>query len=178
MVFLIVDDLLSFSPGIDPLKAQSMIDDASALAVLAAPCLGVVPSTLTVANLAALKALLRGAILRWDDSGSGALSAQTAGAFSQTLDTRQVRRGMFWPGEIAQLRDICGGTSSGAFTRRHGLRRVRGSCAHLLAELRRALLLVWGRHRWLPAVWRLMLPGRPRVRRDGSRAPCRRHPRH
>ena len=114
--FLIVDDLLAFAPDIDQGKAAMMIEDAVALAVLAAPCIGVVPTTLPAAQQGALKAILRGAILRWNDSGSGALSAQTAGPFGQTLDTRQPRRGMFWPSEIAQLRDLCGGTSSGAFS--------------------------------------------------------------
>ena len=116
MAFLIVDDLQSFAPDIDLVKAAMMIEDASAMAVLAAPCIGTEPTTLSAAQLAALKAILRGAILRWNDSGSGALSAQAAGPFGQTLDTRQPRRGMFWPSEIAQLRDLCGGTSSGAFS--------------------------------------------------------------
>ena len=118
--FLVVDDLTPFAE-IDAAKAQTMIDDASALAVLAAPCLGAEPSEtqppLTVVQLAAVKAILRGAIVRWNDSGSGALSGQTAGPFGQTLDTRTPRRSMFYPSEIAQLRDICGGTSpSGAFS--------------------------------------------------------------
>lgn len=117
MVFLILEDLQAFAPGIDPVRAQAMIDDASAMAVLAAPCIAEDPSTLTVAQLAALKAILRGAILRWDEAGSGAMSAQTAGPFGMTVDTRQPRRGMFWPSEIQQLRDLCGGSlSSGAFS--------------------------------------------------------------
>jgi len=120
-MFLIVDDLLAFSPGIDPVKAASMIEDAEALAVLAAPCLAAEPSVtqpaLTAGQMAAVKAILRGAILRWDEAGSGALQSQTAGPFGQQLDTRQARRSMFYPSEIAQLRDVCGGTSpSGAFS--------------------------------------------------------------
>ena len=114
-MFLIVDDLLPFAPDIDPVKAAGMVEDASALAVLAAPCLGIEPSTLTVADRAALKAILRGAVLRWNEAGTGALAAQTAGPFGQTIDTRQARRGMFYPSEIAQLRDICGGKAGGAF---------------------------------------------------------------
>ena len=114
--FIIVDDLLAFAPDIDLVKAQGMVEDASALAVLAAPCLDVDPTTLTLAAQGALKAILRGAILRWNEAGTGALSAQTAGPFGQTIDTRQPRRGMFWPSEIKQLRDICGGIASGAFS--------------------------------------------------------------
>lgn len=72
---------------------------------------------LTPGQVDAAKAILRGAIMRWDDAGSGALSSQTAGPFGQQLDTRTPRRSMFYPSEIAQLRDVCGGTSpSGAFS--------------------------------------------------------------
>jgi len=106
--FLIVDDLLSFSPGIDQVKAQSMIDDATALAVLVAPCIDDVDFIYGDA----VKAILRGAILRWDEAGSGALQSQQAGPYGQTLDTRQVRKGMFWPSEIVQLQRLCASGSS------------------------------------------------------------------
>ena len=56
---------------------------------------------------AAVRAILRGAVIRWNDSGSGALQAQTAGPFGQTHDTRQERRGMFWPSEIVPLQSFC-----------------------------------------------------------------------
>jgi len=108
MPFLIVDDLLSFSPGIDQVKAQSMINDATALAVLAAPCI----DDAAFGYGDAVKAILRGAILRWDEAGSGALQSQQAGPYGQTLDTRQVRKGMFWPSEIVQLQRLCASGSS------------------------------------------------------------------
>jgi hypothetical protein len=95
-------DLTPFAT-IDEAKAQAMIDDALALAARVAPCI----LTDTFEYAAAAKAILRGAILRWNDSGSGALQAQTAGPFGQTLDTRQVRKGMFWPSEIEQLQELC-----------------------------------------------------------------------
>jgi hypothetical protein len=106
--FLIVDDLQVFSPDIDPVKAQGMIDDATAMAVLAAPCINDAGFT----NTDAVRAILRRAILRWNDAGSGALSAQTAGPFGQTIDTRQPQRGMFWPSEIQQLQSLCVSGSS------------------------------------------------------------------
>lgn len=106
--FLSVADLLPFEPDIDEGKAQQMIDDATALAVLAAPCIDAADFTKT----AAVKAILRGAILRWNEAGTGALQAQQAGPFGQTLDTRQQRRGMFWPSEIVQLQSLCSGGSS------------------------------------------------------------------
>lgn len=108
--FLTVDDVVVFEPGIDQDKAQVMIDDATALAVLAAPCIG----EDTFDNADAVKAVLRGAILRWNDSGSGALASQTVGPFGQTYDTRSDRRGMFWPSEIAQLRSLC--ATNGVYT--------------------------------------------------------------
>lgn len=113
--FLTLDDLAPFAPSLDDAKAQAMIDDATAVALLTAPCLATEDedNPLTALQLAAVKAVLRGAILRWDEAGSGALSAQTAGPFSQTLDTRTQRRGMFWPSEIEQLQNICKGEGDG-----------------------------------------------------------------
>lgn len=106
-VSLAPSDLTPFAV-IDATKAQAMIDDALALAARVAPCI----LADTFAYAAAAKAILRGAILRWNDSGSGALQAQTAGPFGQTLDTRQVRKGMFWPSEIEQLQELCGLSST------------------------------------------------------------------
>lgn len=103
---------VSLSPGdltpfatIDEAKAEAMIADATAMAELVAPCLG--DSELSDKKVAAAKAILRAAILRWHDSGSGALSQQAAGPFSQTMDTRQQRRSLFWPDEIEKLQQIC-----------------------------------------------------------------------
>lgn len=112
MEFLVVDDLAPFA-DIDPAKAEQMIADATALAVLAAPCLGG-DDPLSDAQAAAVKAILRGAILRWHEAGTGALQAETVGPFGQTYDTRQPRRGMFWPSEITQLQDVCADSTTGS----------------------------------------------------------------
>lgn len=104
--FLTVDDLVPFAT-IEEEKAQAMIDDATAVALMAAPCLDSEDTPLTETQLAAVKAVVRGAILRWNEAGTGALASQTAGPFSQTLDNRQQRRSMFWPSEIEQLQNIC-----------------------------------------------------------------------
>lgn len=109
--FLNVTDLEPFAT-IGAAKAQAMIEDAEAYALLAAPCIGAGD----FAYATAVKAILRGAVLRWNDSGSGALQAQTAGPFGQTLDTRQERRGMFWPSEIVALQGLCGSTGGGVYT--------------------------------------------------------------
>jgi hypothetical protein len=112
--FLAYDPDLKDFATIDPVKAAAMIEDAEAMAVLAAPCLD--SDTLTPRQLSAVRAILRGAVLRWNETGSGAMQTQAAGPFSATVDTRQERRGMFWPSEISQLRSVCGSSSSGAFT--------------------------------------------------------------
>ena len=111
MAFLDPIDLEPFAT-IDLAKAQAMIDDAEAMAVLAAPCI----TAPTFTNAAAVRAILRGAVIRWNEAGSGALQAQSAGAFSQTLDTRQERRGMFWPSEIVQLQSLCANAQGGAYS--------------------------------------------------------------
>jgi hypothetical protein len=97
-------------PGLTP---DQMIEDAEGLAILAAPCLGTTPTTLTDAQIVGVKAILRGAIMRWNDAGSGARSSVTTGPFSETIDTTVARRGMFWPSEITTLQSICSDSESG-----------------------------------------------------------------
>lgn len=90
-----------------------MIADAIAIAARVAPCI----LTDEFAYPDAALAILRGAVLRWNDAGTGALTQQSAGPFGQTIDNRQPRRGMFWPAEITQLQDLCKGEeASGAFS--------------------------------------------------------------
>lgn len=113
------EDLEPFA-DIKRVKAEQMIEDAESLAALAAPCL-IDPDFLEDDRLrGAAKAIIRGAILRWNDSGSGAVTQAGAGPFQQTVDTRTVRRSMFWPSEVEQLRDLCstfrGDKEQGAFS--------------------------------------------------------------
>lgn len=110
-VSLVPTDLAPFA-SIPEEKAQAMIDDALALAARVAPCI----LTDTFEYDAAALAILRGAILRWHESGTGAFQSQSAGPFGVQVDTRQERRGMFWPSEIAQLQGLCGGAQAGAYT--------------------------------------------------------------
>lgn len=124
--FITTDDLAPFAT-IDAVKAVEMIADAEATAILVAPCLATLntappdetpeAAALRVAKIAAVKAILRGAILRWDDAGSGAIQQQSVGPFGQTIDTRNPRKGMFWPSEIDQLQGVCSSPNTGkAFT--------------------------------------------------------------
>jgi hypothetical protein len=102
-------DLTPFA-SIQEAKAQAMIDDALALAARVAPCI----TEGTFAYDAAAKAILRGAVLRWHEAGSGARSSFQVGAVQEAYDTRQTRRGMFWPSEITELERLCQESQSGA----------------------------------------------------------------
>jgi hypothetical protein len=108
-------DLAPFAE-IDEAKAQAMIDDAMARAALIAPCI----TSDDFENTAAAKAIIRGAILRWNDAGSGAITSESIakGPFShsQTIDTKTTRRSMFWPSEIDELKSLCPAAGSGAFS--------------------------------------------------------------
>ena len=85
------------------------IEDAEAMALLAAPCLA---GALTTDQVSQVRAVLRQALTRWKEAGAGATTTTTAGPFAQTIDTHVSRKGMFWPSELEQLRRICGGGSA------------------------------------------------------------------
>lgn len=118
MALLEVADLTPFAPDIDATKAAAMIADALALATMVAPCLSEeLPPSLSDEQKAAAKAIVRGAVLRWNDSGSGAATSKAAGPFQIAFDNRQSRKSMFWPSEITELQRICkGGSDGGAFS--------------------------------------------------------------
>lgn len=110
--FISTTDLGPFAT-IETAKANAMIADAEAMAKLVAPCI----TDVEFEHEDAVKAILREAILRRNDAGSGAVTTQTAGPFSQAVDTSRPRRGLFWPSEIEQLQDLCSDTgNSGAFS--------------------------------------------------------------
>lgn len=95
-------------PDLD--DAVTLIDDAESLAMLSAPCLG--DANLPEMKVKAVRAILRGTIMRWSDAGSGVVSQQNAGPFAMTT-TPQVRRNSFWPSEITDLQKVCKGANSG-----------------------------------------------------------------
>lgn len=107
-VSLTTADLAPFAE-IPPAKAQAMIADAVAMAAVIAPCI----LEEDFASADAAKAVIRGAVLRWHEAGQGAVSQLTALQFSQTFDTRQPRRNLFWPSEITMLEKLCQDASSG-----------------------------------------------------------------
>lgn len=98
-------DLAPFAE-IKPEKAQAMIEDAWSMAVLIAPCI----DGDGFAHAGAVKAILRGAILRWNEAGAGGRTqvTDTVGPFSHAEAYQQpARRSMFWPSEIEQLKKLC-----------------------------------------------------------------------
>ncbi|MCF8607538.1 hypothetical protein L5I01_29695 [Gordonia sp. HY442] len=103
-------DLSPFA-AITEAKATAMIADALAMATLVAPCI----IDETFAHADAAKAVIRGAILRWNAADTGAITRQAAGSFSLEIDSTQRRNGLFWPSEIEQLQGMCKGASDGAF---------------------------------------------------------------
>lgn len=96
-------------------KALAMIVDALAMAKLIAPCI----TDDDFAHADAAKAVIRGAILRWDESGAGGRTqvTDTVGPFAHSEAYQQPsRRALFWPSEIDQLRKLCSDPeSSGAW---------------------------------------------------------------
>lgn len=110
-VTLTIDDLTPFVPDLDADRATAMIQDALALAERAAPCI----ADPEFEYPAAAKAVLRSAILRWADQGSGSGPALVAGVFGATPQS-QPRRNLFFPSEISQLQALCGGGRGKAFS--------------------------------------------------------------
>lgn len=101
--FISTTDLEPFAT-IDGAKAEAMIEDAEAMAILTAPCLeDLEPEDY---RRGSVKAVLRAALLRWNDAGSGAVQQISAGPFQQSVQV-QARRSMFWPSEIDQLQSLC-----------------------------------------------------------------------
>lgn len=88
---------------IEATKLAAMIEDVLALAVSVAPCI----AEDTFTHDKAAKAILRGAVLRWDAADSGAITQESAGPYSQTIDTTVRKTGLLWPTEIAALQDLC-----------------------------------------------------------------------
>lgn len=119
--FIQPDDLAPFAT-IDMAKASAMIADAESQAILTAPCLAVLTTVpagetpealaLRTAKLDAVKGILRGALLRWNEAGTGAIQTTGTGPFSTTVQF-QARRSMFWPTEITDLQGICKDPNAG-----------------------------------------------------------------
>lgn len=110
-------DLAPFA-AIDDEKAEALIEDALARAARVAPCIRL--TALSADHALAARGIIRDAVLRKNDAGTGAVQQQTAGPFGQTLDTREPRRALFWPSEIAELQAICAEHNGTAVSTRAG----------------------------------------------------------
>lgn len=110
---LVPADLTHFAT-IATAKAQEMIDDAIGEAAFHAPC--ILDPNLSDAKRAFVKSKLRGAVLRWNEAGTGAVTTQQTMSYGQTVDTRQPRKGMFFQAEIDQLKSLCRTDDGGAFS--------------------------------------------------------------
>lgn len=135
-----VDDVLMFNHDLDRNQVEVLIRDGLALAERAAPCI----AEPDFAYPDAAVAIIRTAILRWADSGTGALTQQqsSAGPFAQNLsfDTRQSRRSLFFPSEITELQKLCKRNRDRAFSidtigeRRRGCTRDLIGCPYFLGS--------------------------------------------
>lgn len=106
---LTLDDLPSSFSRIEVGELDIMLAGANAKALRVAPCL--VDGTDAVRAEARL--VLLGALKRWSEAGSGAKQTETAGPFSQTIDTRQRTGYNLWPSEIENLQSLCADASTG-----------------------------------------------------------------
>lgn len=134
-----VDDILAFNPDLDKKVVAILIKDGLAMARRVAPCIE--DADFEFADAAT--AIIRGAVLRWAESGAGGLSSQqqTAGPFGQTLsfDTRQTRRSLFFPSEIKELEALCSSSRRGGPGAVDTLppvkRRCHGGCSYLVGSV-------------------------------------------
>lgn len=83
----------------------------NARAVRLAPCL----AQPTGDQLDEARLILIGIIKRWSEAGSGAVTTQAAGPFSQTTDTRERGGYRWWPSEITDLQALCANGKAKAF---------------------------------------------------------------
>lgn len=114
-VHLTADDVLVFNPQLDHSQAEILVKDGLALAARIAPCITQDDFQFPEAAVA----IIRGAVLRWAESGPGAVSStqRTAGPYSEqtTYDTSSTRRSLFFPSEIKELQALCQTNSRAAF---------------------------------------------------------------
>lgn len=93
------------------LRDHELVDDlvagANAKAARVAPCLVATDPVPTPDMLAEARLTLIGAVKRWAESGAGGVTQQTAGPFSQSIDTRSRTGFNLWPSEIQGLQAIC-----------------------------------------------------------------------
>lgn len=106
------DDIKVFDPNVEEDIANAMITSVWARAVKVAPCLKVDGTLDDPDDAEVVKAVLRAVIMRWLDTGSGAVTQRAADGYQETL--RDHGGGLFRPEEIKDLQAFCAGTQSQA----------------------------------------------------------------
>ncbi|MFF5793684.1 hypothetical protein ACFY5D_16685 [Paeniglutamicibacter sp. NPDC012692] len=103
-----LEDLQAFDPDISEAKAAIMVKDAIARAKQLAPFLA--SDDLDQPSADAASGVIRRAVLRWNDAGTGAITqeSQSAGNFSQSksIDNRETSKVLFFPSEVDELRAL------------------------------------------------------------------------
>lgn len=116
------EDLALALPDEAPERLAEVIEDALAFARIYAPC---IDSVTDPKKVAALRAVLRQAIVYNIEAGSGAVTQETAGSFSRSIDTTQPRSSTFFsPSQQDALRQLCaapGIALTGAYSVRLGV---------------------------------------------------------
>lgn len=115
MLTIDTQEVLAFNPDLDTNVVNILIRDGLAMARRVAPCI----DDEGFEHADAATAIIRGAVLRWAESGSGGVTSEsnTAGpfAFQQSFDNRQTRRSLFFPSEIRELEALCQSGNGKAF---------------------------------------------------------------
>lgn len=118
MPIITTEDVPEVVAAVGAARAEVMVAGANARAERVAPCLVATDPAPSPGQLAEAALVLIGAVIRWSQAGSGAVSQQTAGPFGITVDNRQKGGFGLWPSEITDLQNICkaGDESGGAFS--------------------------------------------------------------
>lgn len=104
MIIIDPGDLITLRPKLDVATASLMIQGAIARAAQIAPCL--LADEFTQEDAA--RAIILDALVRRADTSGGVVTQQTAGPFSQSVDSRSTTN-LFTAQERADLAALCGG---------------------------------------------------------------------
>lgn len=137
-VKIAVSDVLAFNPDLDEKVVGILIKDGLAMARRVAPCID--EEDFPFADAA--NAIIRGAVLRWAESGPGGVTSEskTAGPFAvqTSFDNRQTRRSLFFPSEIKELEGLCRSRKGGpgaVDTLPAARNRCAGDCTYLVGSV-------------------------------------------
>lgn len=111
---LTLEDVQAFDPEADATLVTAMIASVWARAQRVAPCLKVDATLTDPDDAEVVRTILRGVIMRWLDTGSGAVTQRQAGDYQETL--RDFGGGLLRPDEIKDLQGFCTGVQTQAAT--------------------------------------------------------------